>query len=735
MQRLRSGGTRAAIMACDVLCAIKLSFLVIASIVGGCFFNPAKAGELDKAALSKHFPEPYYVGERDADLPIFSLFRHNIPQSDDFIGYIFESIDLAPISGYAGTPVNMLVAINPEGTFIAASLISHHEPIFNHGVGEDLLFQFIEQYRGLTLKQNIKVSATHSSGQRQASLSKYIDGVAKATVSVRIINETVLTASLKVARAKLKLGLGQEQGQAPTLKHDDGLTATDDVLITKDYLHKSVIKTSDVDKVFGDEFPTDTDGGPSVDPKAETTELWVAYLSVPQVGRAVMGKAGFDTLMQDFRPGDHAILVATGGRYGLQSAQHRLGGVPDQLSILQNGLAININDALIRLLPVTAALPKNTTWTVLKILSESGFDPSRPWQLALNVNRQNGSLFPQRMSKDFPVDYQVSAAFFTAAPVELTGWRAVWYDQWPKLALTLAALLILTVLLTNPKRLAANPKAFQTVRLVFLAVTLVGIGWWAQGQLSINNVLGIINTAKSTGDFGFLLLDPVSTLLWAFVLISIVVWGRGTFCGWLCPFGALQEFAAIAGRRLKFPQLQIPYAIDRVLRLTKYVVLAAIIGTAFISTLVAEGIGEVEPFKTAITLGFDRAWPYVLYAIAILVLSAFVFKGFCLYLCPLGAALALAGRLRAFNWIPRRKECGSPCQLCNVRCRYGAIEPKGEVKYDECFQCMDCVIIYHDPKTCVPEVLARKGRTLAMPVPAGAMRKNLRQPKPAEFVT
>ena len=735
MHRLQSGGTRAAFLARRCLRALSMPFVAFAFFAADCPANPAFAGELDKAAIAKHFPEPFYLGERDAALPIWPLFRHNIPQSDDFIGYVFESIDLAPIAGYAGTPVNMLVAVNPEGTFIAASVISHHEPIFNHGVGEDLLFQFVEQYRGLTLKQNIKVTATNSSGQTPGTSSKYIDGVAKATVSVRIINETVLTASLKVARAKLKLGLGQDQGEPPQLKPDDGLTATDDVLIAKDYLHQAVIKTTDVEKVFGDEFPADAEGGPGVDPKADSTELWVSYLSVPQIGRAVMGKANFETLMQDFRPGDHAILVAIRGRYSFQSAQHRLGGVPDQLSILQNGLAINVNDALIRLPPVSSALPKNTTWTVLKILSESGFDPSRPWQLALTVNRQKGSTFPIRASKDFPVAYQVPSEFFIAAPVELTGWRAVWYDQWPKLALTLAALLVLTVLLTNPTRLAANPKAFQSVRLVFLTVTLVGIGWWAQGQLSINNILGIINAAKSTGDFGFLLLDPVSTLLWAFVLISLVVWGRGTFCGWLCPFGALQEFAALAGQRLKLPQLQIPYAVDRVLRLTKYLVLAAIIVMAFVSTPAAEKIAEVEPFKTAITLGFDRAWPYVLYAVAILVLSAFVFKGFCLYLCPLGAALALLGRLRAFNWIPRRKECGTPCQLCNVRCKYGAIEPKGHVKYDECFQCMDCVVIYHDPKTCVPEVLARKGRTLTMPVPAGAMRMEQRHKGTPEIVT
>ncbi len=735
MRNWHLGGTRAATMACDVLRATMLPLLVVASIIGGCSFNPLIAGELDKAALSKHFPEPYYVGERDAALPVWPLFRHNIPQSDDFIGYIFESIDLAPIAGYAGKPVNMLIAINPEGTFIGASVISHFEPIFNHGVSEDSLLRFVEQYRGLGLKQNIKVSASNSSGGQQATNSKFIDGVSKATVSVRIINETVLTASLKVARAKLKLGLGQDMGSAPTLKRDNGETVTDEILTSKNHLSKAVVNTADIDKLFGPSFPIDADVGAQFDPKAPATELWASYLSVPEIGRAVMGKANYDALMKEFRPTDHAILVATRGRYSLQSPAHRVGGVPDLLSITQSGLAINVNMAFVRYPPVTQVLPKDVTWTVLKVLSESGFDPSRPWQLVLTVNRQKSSSFPIRTSKDFPIDYRVPAEFFIPAPVELTGWQAVLSEQWPKISLTLSQLFFLTVLITNTRRLSANPKSFEAIRLAFLAVTLFGIGWWAQGQLSINNILGVINAAKSTGDFGFLLLDPVSTLLWVFVLISLVIWGRGTFCGWLCPFGALQEFAAIAGRRLKLPQLQVPYAVDRALRLTKYIILAAIIGMAFVSTPAAEKIAEVEPFKTAITLDFDRAWPYVLYGVAILVLSAFVFKGFCLYLCPLGAALALLGRVRVFNWIPRRKECGTPCQLCKARCSYGAIEPKGTIKYDECFQCMDCVVIYHDPKTCVAEVLARKGRTLKMPVPAGAQRKELRQAKTPEMVT
>ena len=83
-----------------------------------------------------------------------------------------------------------------------------------------------------------------------------------------------------------------------------------------------------------------------------------------------------------------------------------------------------------------------------------------------------------------------------------------------------------------------------------------------------------------------------------------------------------------------------------------------------------------------------------------------------------GASLALVGRLRLLDWIPRRAECGSPCQLCKVRCRYGAIRADGRIDYPECFQCMDCVTIILDPEQCVPQVVARKRGRRITPQPA-----------------
>jgi polyferredoxin len=125
----------------------------------------------------------------------------------------------------------------------------------------------------------------------------------------------------------------------------------------------------------------------------------------------------------------------------------------------------------------------------------------------------------------------------------------------------------------------------------------------------------------------------------------------------------------------------------------------------------AERLVEVEPFKTAITVGFDRAWPFVLYALGLLALGAVYYKFFCRYLCPLGAAMVIGGKLRLLDWLPRRAECGQPCQTCRHRCAYDAIDRNGSIRYNDCFQCLDCVGIYHDEARCAPLLLyRRKGR-------------------------
>ena len=124
---------------------------------------------------------------------------------------------------------------------------------------------------------------------------------------------------------------------------------------------------------------------------------------------------------------------------------------------------------------------------------------------------------------------------------------------------------------------------------------------------------------------------------------------------------------------------------------------------------------EVEPFKTAITLKFARAWPYAIYAILLLLIGLFVERFFCRFLCPLGGTLAILGRIHIFEALKRRSQCGSPCHVCEVSCPVQAIEPRGRINMTECFQCLDCQVDYYDDKRCPPLIAERKRNERLMP--------------------
>jgi NosR/NirI family nitrous oxide reductase transcriptional regulator len=139
----------------------------------------------------------------------------------------------------------------------------------------------------------------------------------------------------------------------------------------------------------------------------------------------------------------------------------------------------------------------------------------------------------------------------------------------------------------------------------------------------------------------------------------------------------------------------------------KYMIFVGLFGLSFYSLAWAEQGAEIEPFKTAIVLKFMREWPFVLYTGLLLVVGLFIERFFCRYLCPLGAALAIPGRLRTFEWLRRYKECGSPCQRCANDCMVQAIHPEGHINPNECLYCLNCQVLYYDDHRC-PVVIAKR---------------------------
>ncbi|MFL5432286.1 MAG: 4Fe-4S binding protein [Myxococcales bacterium] len=684
--------------------------LLTAFLAAGVAAAPAGASVLDHARLAEAFPPPYVVGEREKDPPVWPIFKQSGPPAfaTDLVGYVFESADLAPIPGFAGTPMDLLVAIDPQGAFVDVRLLTQHEPVFVGGLGEEPLIRFLTQYKGLRLDQNVKVGRPGAGSSGKGGGPVVLDGVAKATASLRIVHQSVLASALRVARAKLGFSGARDPDLVARVRADLFESHTFHELESAGLVQRLVVTNAEVERAF---LGTTAAGA---DPAAARSgdafvEVWAALATVPTAGRNLLDDRAWTRLQARIDAGDQVLLLGSRGRWEVADEDHVRGSVPERIVLRQGGLNIEMRD-----LDLDGGLrdiggPTPDSWKAFRVIAPAGLDPGATMRLGLKITRARG-MFAEKVTRELPFDVRVPAKWLIPAPDDPRSFRAVWKARWGEIAVLLVALASLAWVLGRPSLLVKDAKRLRWFRPAFLCFTLVFVGFWAQGQLSIVNVVALVQATLAGHGWGFFLFDPMSTLLWLFVLGALVVWGRGAFCGWLCPFGALQELTALVARAAGVRRRRLAPGTDRALKRLKYVVLAAILATAVASRPWTDRAVEIEPFKTAITLAFARSWPYVAWAAALVALGVLVEKAFCRYLCPLGAFLALGGRLRILNWIPRRAECGRPCQTCRHRCEYQAIAEDGRVDYAECFQCMDCVAVFHSDSLCAPRLLQLKGR-------------------------
>ncbi len=664
-------------------------------------FNIPAQAALSEEEMAQYVIPPMQLGTRDEALPVWSLLN----SGGALAGYIFESEELAPFPGFSGTPMNLLISIDLEGNFINVRVLDHNEPVFVSGLGPRPFHEFLHQYRGLSLANNIKIGSVQVKGHKNISNSVQIDGVTKATASVRIANQTILAAALKVARAHLA-----HIAPKPVSYPDKSLfkKMTWNQLLKEGLIKHIRIKNRDVEALFKDTIYAGIDDIATQTPEGLYLDLWVADLGLPTLMKNLMSDENQQDLTNQLSPFEEPMLVLANGRHNLVLDNFIRNTVPDRLGAQQNGFFVNIRDADIDV-RLQDNIPEFEQAMIFRLDTRLGFDPSSPWDFLVKTARQKGMFRPTIALRDIKLPVQYPQNYFLneedknqSGPM----WLKSWQDQRTNIAIIAVFLVMLFILLGFNRVLHQKRTAKRVALLLF---TLFFIGWFAQGQLSIVTVIAFFKALVAGQNLSFMLFDPVSLLLWGAVILSFFLWGRGTFCGWLCPFGVLQELAHMLGRFLSLPQIHLNEALTRKLEKIKYIVLALLLGCGLFVPELSDRLVEIEPFKTSMTMKFARSFPYVAYAVFWLILGLFHFKAYCRFVCPLGAFMVLGGKLRLINWLGRRPECGTPCQLCKVRCGYDAIEKEtGKIIYSNCFQCLDCVEIMQNDQKCVPLILAHK---------------------------
>ena len=206
------------------------------------------------------------------------------------------------------------------------------------------------------------------------------------------------------------------------------------------------------------------------------------------------------------------------------------------------------------------------------------------------------------------------------------------------------------------------------LRRWLLVASVIVLGFVIGGMLCpISAVQNVILKAST----GYLLLFLVPTVTALFV-------GR-LFCGYVCPFGALQELLHVKKLRRVIPARWM-----RFLRFLPYAILAYVVARVLVTGVLTWS--GTTPFKAFFTFGGTP----LTYAISGLfaLLSILIFRPFCRLFCPLGAWLSLLSHASSF-----RVRVGSDCigcGKCDDACSFGAMD-HGRGDAADCLLCGECI--------------------------------------------
>lgn len=695
------------------LCAI---FVTLSGVVA----TQAKADSL--ATFLPDLSPADLVPDADAFGPIRNdVAVAPVLKGGETVAYAFLTSDFVGTTGYSGKPIHVVAAIDNDAVLTGVKLVKHSEPIVLIGIPNSKMVKLTEGYAGLDLK------AEAASGGDAHDL----DIISGATVTIMVIDDSLVRGGIKVARA---LGLG---GLAPAIAHGPHreldmtkVEQSDWTTLSGDgSVRRLTLDIGQINAAF------EATGDPKAIARPEPgapddtfIDMHMAIVSVPSIGKTLLGEAEYANLVDWLEDGEQAILLLGRGAYSFKGSGYVRGGIFDRIQLIQGDNSVRFFDRQQRRLGALATTdsPSFVELDIFKIPAEAEFDPTEPFRMQLLAQRAIGAV--QKTFLTFDLGYNLPERFMlpvatqpviignadeeTAAKSAL--WKRIWKDKAVEIGILGAMLLVLTGAFFFQFHATRNARAFYWFRIGYLTFTLVFLGWYANAQLSIVNLMALAGSLQSGFTWDAFLMDPLVFIQWFAVAAALIFWGRGAYCGWLCPFGALQELLNKAARVLKIPQWTLPWGLHERLWPIKYMIFFGLFGLSMVSIQMAETYAEIEPFKTAIILKFVREWPFVVFAVALLIAGLFIERFYCRYLCPLGGALAIPARIRMFDWLKRYHDCGHPCQTCRNECPVQAIHPTGEINPNECVDCLHCQVLYQSSEKCpvVIRTLKRRAKTV-----------------------
>jgi len=638
-------------------------------------------------AFSERKGQPPYVEAYDA--------QHQL------LGYVMLSTDITDTPAYSGKPVVTLIGMDTKGRFVGLKVLKHSEPILLLGIPESALTKFNDQYLGKFVGDKLEIGKSEP-----AEGVVGLDAISGATVTVIAQNQVITTSGAAVAR---QTGILAATQRPPAKLIDRGGRSSWKQLADEGSVQRLRVEPEQVG------LPRDSE--PFI-------ELWFGYLNQPDIGRSVLGDAGWSRLMAQLKPGEQAMFVIrSAGRESFKGSGYVRGGIYDRIQLRQGRDTFTFRDLdYVNLYGLEAAGAPSPTESGIFIVRSPAFSAAYPWKLVLLGNRIDRATGAKTFAS-FDSEYWLPEATLQGGRPEREEPQATWIRIWktraPQIALFAGLLLAVAAVWAGrdalTRRATRNNKwPVNGLKYAAWTASVVFVGFGLKAQPSITQVLTWFHSLLFNWTWELFLSDPFVFLFWIFIIATVFVWGRGLFCGWLCPFGSLSNLLFKVGQwvGLKRFQFALPRRWHDRLKWVKYGVFGTLLAVSMFSMTTAEMLAEIEPFKTTFLVGwFQRAWPYTLFAAALLGLSIFTERPFCKYLCPLGGALAMPSTFRWFG-LRRKDECES-CKACAKGCGAQAIDAQGRIDHRECLHCLDCMILYTDTHACPPLSKERKRRESA----------------------
>lgn len=187
------------------------------------------------------------------------------------------------------------------------------------------------------------------------------------------------------------------------------------------------------------------------------------------------------------------------------------------------------------------------------------------------------------------------------------------------------------------------------------------------------------------------------------ILIFIgAVLGR-IVCGFLCPFGLIQDLL----NKIPFPKKIKTFKGDKLLRRLKYVILLVFV--ILLPLFVTDVIGQGAPYFCKLicpagtleggiplvllnesmrsAIGWLYAWKNLILIITIIA-AIIIYRPFCRYICPLGAIYSLFNKVSVYRYQVDKHKCIN-CGKCADACKM-AVNPLENANSLECIRCGRC---------------------------------------------